>query len=479
MPSILQPFNSKVRITPYSQRLLQYGIQDSKVYLSKATNTILNAFTMGYSDDFLINNNSNSLINYDDRDSCILDGLNTTWRLENNTIYVKVSSGMSIVDTTLLIFPLETEIDLNLNNYGVAGHCGKIIISINFQWIDSVYEMPPKLKISYLDPDNNFLVEPNGWFLNQDKLIINVLEFDKDSNGNVLVNSIKSLVPNPCNNIESHVITVKDHPYEISPLSKLWYNIINTIESHYNRKLKVEIPGYVDPTTVESSKFKIPITFENIDNVNILTLTFNILINGSENISGIRFYNSDILNNSYKNVTLLPNSDFSNIQVQISSSNMLPIMDGILGDFEFDLSDTSIKGNIISFSLDSITGYDEFSNTVSLNGGEGVTPQLEINDSFTVNRPTPPPVDLNPILRLMIWKLDTPPKQIDSKLYFKSEINISSLGNREDFIVQCYIDNLQIHPAFIEVLSDKVQIWMPESFINMDPIPVIKVIIIG
>lgn len=479
MANILQPFNSKVRITPYSQRLLQYGIQDSKVYLSKATNTLLNSFTIGYHDGFLPETGYNAQINYDHRDSCILDGLNTTWRLENNTLFVKVSAGMSIVDTTLLIFPLETEIDLNLNNYGVKDNCGKIIISINFQWIDSVYEMPPKLKISYLDPDNNYSVEPNDWFLNQDKLVINVFEFNKDDNNNVVVSSVKSLVPEPCNNINHQLVVIKDYPYEIGPLSKFWYNILNTIENNYTRKMVVEIPGYVDPTTIDSSQFSIPLTFENVDNVKVLTISFNLLITGNLNLSSVIFENGLSLNNSFKNVTMIPNSNMSMVQVQISSSNMLPIPDGNLGAFEFTLSDIATKGNEILFSLDSIVGYDEFSNTVSFNGGEGVTPQLEIGSSFIVKRPTPPPSNLDNLSLSMIWKHDTPPKQIDSKLYFKSEIDTTSMNGRNDYIVQCYIDNLLISPTYVQILSNKIQIWMPESFINLDPIPVMKVVIIG
>jgi hypothetical protein len=320
MPNILQPFNSKVRITPYSQRLLQYGIQDSKVYLSKATNTLLNSFTMGYGEDFLPESGYNAQIKYDDRDSCILDGLNTTWRLENNTLFVKVSPGTSIVDTTLLIFPLETEIDLNLNNYGTQNNCGKIIVSINFQWIDSVYEMPPKLKISYLDPDNNFSIEPNGWFLNQDKLVINVFEFNKNSNNNVILSSIKSLVPEPCNNIKNRFVVIKDYPYEIGPLSKFWYNISNTVETHFSRKLVAEIPGYVDPTTISSSKFQIPFSFENIEDLNIISLKFKLHISSNINcIKHVEFIKDEPLINSYKNVNFSISSTKLNISCSVPS----------------------------------------------------------------------------------------------------------------------------------------------------------------
>ena len=481
MASILQPFNSKVRITPFSQRLLQYGVSDSKIYLSKASNSLLSSFTMGFDEGFIVPTTPNAVDpKYDYRDSCILDGLSTKWELQNNILKVTVSPGTLIVDTTLLIFPQPTTIDLNLTNYGSGNECGKIIISVNFQWIDSVYENTPKLKISYLDYTDNSIVLPNDWYLNQDKLIINVIEFSKNTSGNVEFSSIKSLVPEPCNNINHDIIHIKDYPYEIAPLSKFWYNTLNTIENHYVRKKVVNIPGYVDPIGLPNSEFPMNLNFEDIDTINMLTLEFDVNITNSNNIQNITFENGPSVSNSFKVVTINTTNAYNTLHVRVSSPNMIPIQTGLLGTLICELTSSAVKNSVMNFTLSNVVGLDDASLSHNLNGAIGITPQVTVTPSYTVNRPSPPPTTLSVDELSYVWKYSNSPISTEPIKYFKSEIDIQSLHNREDFVVQCYINNFQITPAHIQIDLPLVTIWMPETFIEQNnPIPELKVVIIG
>ena len=46
--TMTQPLNTEVRITPFSQRVFQFGTDDWRLYLSRATNGLLIPYIYGY-----------------------------------------------------------------------------------------------------------------------------------------------------------------------------------------------------------------------------------------------------------------------------------------------------------------------------------------------------------------------------------------------------------------------------------------------
>lgn len=487
MASITQPFNSKVRITPYSQRLLQYGIQDSRIFLSKATNSLLTPFVAGYSEQFLTEYNQHNL-QYDHRTSCILDGLNSTYDFDNNIITLKISSGMCIVDTTLLIFPNETSLDLNLTGYGEKGSCGKLIVSANFQWVDSVHELVPKLKLSYLDKFNNDSVEPNGWLTAEDRLVITVLEFDKDENNRVIPESIINHVPNPITNTKREIILIKSVPYEIAPLSKIAYNLQSYIEENYPKKITTTIPPYVigEEDGKDGYKINLEINFDNIPHENLIGFTGKLRITSNHD----QLHPTEPVKISFSDEVLKINPEWkvnlnyeSDTQILTYTFNTSPMVDHNLPkikdflNFTFYDNTTPVNNTEVTFE------FVEF--RLSQKDQENTIP-VELSDlhpsatKIVLYRSNIPPLDLPQDQLSKVWtKLPDIPDDDLSTIYYISTIDISKIHNQDGLIVQTYLNNYKFNPAQILIANNQVKIYMPESFIKKSPIPTIKVVIIG
>jgi len=244
MPNITQPRNYRSRITPYSQRLLQFGIDDSKVYLSKASNSLLETLTLGYdSTQYPIDlDHPQDIIsvNYLDRKECILDGLKTEVSIDGNDAVVVVKCGNLICDNVLLTFPEDTTLNLDLTDYDDDG-C--LILSVQFQYLDTPYENAPRLRLSYLSADKT-IVYPVNWISNIDRMVITKISFTKDAS-NVLVNLINHM-PKPFDVIDRQFIVINTAPYEIAPLPNMFYNFIKSIQAHFSRKLVFNIEGILD-----------------------------------------------------------------------------------------------------------------------------------------------------------------------------------------------------------------------------------------
>ena len=208
MSYITQPINSMVRLSPYSQRLLQYGTSDSRVYLSKATNSLLNPFVLGYSDHVPPKDQfPTAKYDYIDRTSVIVDGCNSTYEINNGELVVTISPGQVICDTTLLIFPQET------------------ILSVELDQIS--HEQPPRLRLMLLDPSDTFTYGPDDWETRLDRLVINVFDVDKSTN------NVTSYNPKPTKKYNHQWISIKGLPYEVGPNISFLDNFADFTEDRY------------------------------------------------------------------------------------------------------------------------------------------------------------------------------------------------------------------------------------------------------
>lgn len=472
MPSIMQPLNSVVKISPYSQRLLHYGIEDSKIYLSKATNSLLTAFTYGYDRNFFKDSISfTSPIKYSDRDSCILDGLNTHYSLNGNILEVVVDEGSLIVDSTLLVFPEPTTLDLNLGIYGDEEDSGIVVVSVQFQWIDSLYEMPPKLRLVYINPYDDFDVSPDGWWFSQDKLVISTFNFNRDEDKNIIPESIVHNHPIPSHSLKIDHITIKGQPYEIGPLPKFWYNLLDSILHSFTRKEKYIIPGALDPTGLPESIVTMPVYLSNVEDIDLISVNFTIGFDETL-VENPRIERGQASIDSGKNTTLIPGANYA--LVDISGPNTMVIGDGVLCYITFDIKREVPRYEDIEFQYGTFDATDITSSAVSLNGsGE---PQVYTDTtSFIADRPSNEGVyDWD-----KCWKFgEAPYHHVGTDQFFA---NIKTDLGTKDCIIQCYINDLKIQPSAIQHVDDEtIRIWMNKGFIfNSETIPNMKVLIVG
>ena len=144
--------------TPYNQRILHQNTQDSKVYLSRASNFILRAI-------------GNDLI---------LKGFNiqsiTTINLD--TLSFVINPGFLIQDSTLIEIKESSTLEINVKPYDHTN--GYIIIYTDYQYLDSVLENNLQLKISYITADGDH-IEPSEdiWDPNKNRILLYRFRFSK------------------------------------------------------------------------------------------------------------------------------------------------------------------------------------------------------------------------------------------------------------------------------------------------------------
>jgi len=222
---IKQPSGYKALVTPYHQRLLQFGIDDSKVYLSEAANQVFQSFTNGYTPDEIGSKD------YDDRVHAIIDGGNIQTDLDGTSlIRITLSRSTIIADSTMLVFPEETTVDVDVESLDDSG---EIIVFLNYKYIQSPLENRPYVKALYYDGSN---FTPDEFDYNRDGVILTRVTFTKTGTA---VTSITSSITDPYLRIVKEFMTINSIEYEIAPLAGLWYRIISGMRNLHPRKEKI------------------------------------------------------------------------------------------------------------------------------------------------------------------------------------------------------------------------------------------------
>jgi len=182
---VYQPMDSKTFISPYSQSLFDMGVQDSRVYLSRQVNNILQVFGSNVKIsglDITINNN-NKLIN-------------------NKIASFTVSPGKCIVDTTLHIFPTATTLELDVSPYDPSGY---LVIVVSYKYIESLQQNRPIFKLLYVTEDGLDQL-PDAWSPNRDNLILGVFKFNNQS-------------PYDITAYDGNIISIDNNAYTINPIA--------------------------------------------------------------------------------------------------------------------------------------------------------------------------------------------------------------------------------------------------------------------
>ena len=238
----VEPINNKVRITPYSQRLLQFGINDSKLYFSKATNSLLQTQTLGYK--YMEDEDPYESVaitkKYDDRIDCILNGLQTSFSMSGNIINVTVDSGSLICDSTLLIFPEQSVLDFDLDPVEFDG-VGFLVLVVFFKWIESISENKPFLRLCHVSSDGN-TVNPIAipWDITNHRLVITKFTYDKNVND---VINVVNHVPDPFLCSRKQFVLIKNYSYELGALPVQWYDVFRQMRNFFGFRLVKIISG--------------------------------------------------------------------------------------------------------------------------------------------------------------------------------------------------------------------------------------------
>lgn len=269
----VHPEDAEVLLSPYTQRLMQSG-KDSRIILSRATNYLLKSFSRGHNDTNMPEG-TNNVPDYEDRISCILDGLETTFEISGSLLVVTVSPGTLIVDDTLLIFPNETAVSLDLDansagQFGTYSYCGPIILSVNYQWVGTIDEDAPTLRLNYHNSSGTLV--PNGWEMATDKLIVTKFTWNRTEGGDIDVDSFVNLNPKPMAKTDHTLLhTVSYVPYEIGPLPKFYSSLFQTLDQLHTRKLTTTISldqwdnDIVPPFEVSQSHIYVDIDISRMD----------------------------------------------------------------------------------------------------------------------------------------------------------------------------------------------------------------------
>jgi hypothetical protein len=192
----------QIHIDPYNGRLFDFNKHQSRVYLGRSINQLLNVFG----------------------DNCIIDGLKITAvdleekQLNNqiiNNLVVNISPGKAIIDTTLIEFPNPILLEADVTS--VDDSTGYFIVSIAYNYLQDTFNNKAKFKLSFID---NSGYSPH-FYTEMEKIILTKIDINKS---NLSANWIYSYYTN------SEVLTINDKEYKLFPPDNITKNIIRSIQ---------------------------------------------------------------------------------------------------------------------------------------------------------------------------------------------------------------------------------------------------------
>jgi hypothetical protein len=184
MTSIVTPSNQEISIDPYSGKLFDFDNASSRVYLSRSINNLLKTF----GDDVIING---------------LEVIDLAYNSETETVSFTLNPGKCIIDTTLIEFPTESDLSINVSGYDDTG---SLLVFTTFRFTETVHNNVSKFKIFYLDPTNRFTY-PAQLERQNDRILLANLKFDKT------LNTVELLT--------NSTITINNELIEIYPLTNI------------------------------------------------------------------------------------------------------------------------------------------------------------------------------------------------------------------------------------------------------------------
>ena len=161
MAEVVQPTNQQTHIDPYSSNLFDMGVEDTRVYLSRQINYLL------------------ELLGSD----CAIRGLHPSYTIESNNITFTISTGRAIVDSTLHTFDDAVTLSIDSTSYDESGY---FVIDIAYRYIQTLQSNKPFFKVSWVSSGNGLTQLPNSWSPARDRLVLCWFEIEKNTSGNLV-----------------------------------------------------------------------------------------------------------------------------------------------------------------------------------------------------------------------------------------------------------------------------------------------------
>jgi len=159
MANLVTPQDQVTYLDPYKAKLFDFNNSDSRVYIARSINSLLSV----------------------QGNDIVLDGLEISglsYNAGNNVVSMTVNPGRCILDTTMIEILEPVDLELDVTAYDDTG---KLVISLSYQFLETVYANEAIMKLSYLVP-NGSDTNPEPWFTQIDRLILDVFSFDKTAN---------------------------------------------------------------------------------------------------------------------------------------------------------------------------------------------------------------------------------------------------------------------------------------------------------
>jgi len=238
MSNIIIPTNYRCELTPFSQRLLQYDLEQSKLFLTRSANFFLNSFTYGYDNDDIPFNDTTTILGpvinrrYSDRTECILDGFKSSISSNGTNITVKCSPGSCIIDTTMITIFEELEFNIDIKENYIQN--AFLILTGAYKWNESILENKPIFKLFMISNDGvEYSPDSINWNALYDKMIINKFSFDFDSSSII---NIRNYYPKPIHKYNREYLLIKNMIYEVCPIPNMVFETRNFISETVSRK---------------------------------------------------------------------------------------------------------------------------------------------------------------------------------------------------------------------------------------------------
>lgn len=195
MADSVTPTGQVIHLDPFSGKLFDFNTVNSRVYLARSINSLLNAFGK----------------------NVIIEGLTVSSATlsSNNIATIIISSGRAVIDETLVEFPSSTTIDLDVTSLSDATG-NLLIVSLNFQYISTIFSNLAKIILRHKDPTGNILSQP---WTEQDRIVLAAFTFTKSPPA-ITQNNIPAInvLPHP-------TVTINDTSFEVYPYNNIVKNL--------------------------------------------------------------------------------------------------------------------------------------------------------------------------------------------------------------------------------------------------------------
>ena len=156
--AIITPVTQTVKLDPYNGRLFEFNNVDSRIYLTRTINTMLDIYGM----DIVV-------------EGLILNPLSLVYNNISNTLAFTITAGSAVADQTLV--SLTADEAVSLNTAGLNLHSGSFAIFINFEYLNQFGGNKLRLKTVWFDSTTNTTANPTDIDI-LDRVLIGIIDFD-------------------------------------------------------------------------------------------------------------------------------------------------------------------------------------------------------------------------------------------------------------------------------------------------------------